>query len=62
VRCGVQYQTSHTCHRALIAHVQDAHGDTGRFTCWEHLDRVLREMRRDCGARAFTVTFLSEEI
>jgi hypothetical protein len=61
LRCGVQFQTWHTCNRDLVAHVQDAHGDTSRFTCWEHFYRVLREMRRDCAARAFTVTFLGEE-
>jgi hypothetical protein len=63
VRCDVQFQTTgHLCSRALVAHIRDAHGDTGRFACQEHLYRVLREMRRDCApARAFIVTFLGKE-
>jgi hypothetical protein len=51
----------HSCNRDLVAHIRDAHGDTGRFACYEHLYRVLREMRRDCAARAFIVTFLPDE-
>jgi hypothetical protein len=61
LRCEVQLQTLHLCSRALVAHIRDAHDDTGRFTCSEHLHRVLREMRRDCApARAFIVTFLGD--
>jgi hypothetical protein len=61
LRCDVQFQMHHSCNRDLVAHIRDAHGDTGRFACYEHLYRVLREMRRDCAARAFIVTFLPDE-
>jgi hypothetical protein len=60
-RCDVQFQAHHSCNRDLIAHVREAHGETGRFACYEHLYRVLREMRRDCAAHAFIVTFLGED-
>lgn len=60
-RCGAQFSAHHSCSRDLVAHVREAHGETGRFSCYEHIYRVLREMRRDCRQRAFIVTFLGED-